>query len=257
MAKVTLSGTPSFVESNQWPQFVSAIEEHLPLQNLHWKSATRPSIRTIHQLSIALCSFDSSVLDVRPESLILDHPVLNIYALACEVSSIFACNLDLFKPSVQDIEAYKATMRKQLQEWRASLVSQPHQEWLVVLVSTPDTATGNKKRFQMKGSVLDRLRADFNSEKRDRCAHLVWSGNARDPTLWADFVSKMKEGIVAYLDAQTSAREEELRRMEGLRQLEGWSFATFCVLKVRSILQAVLVVFFSSYYPRMHSRVHS
>lgn len=86
MAQVTLSGTPSFVQSSQWNHFLSAVELHAPLQNLHWKSATSPSIRTIQQLEITLCSLDSSTLDTRPQFLILDSPLLHIYALICDVS---------------------------------------------------------------------------------------------------------------------------------------------------------------------------
>lgn len=88
MAQVTLSGTPSFVQSSQWNHFLSAVELHVPLQNLHWKSATRPSIRTIQQLEITLSSLDSSTLDARPQSLILDSPLLHVYVLTCDVSCL-------------------------------------------------------------------------------------------------------------------------------------------------------------------------
>lgn len=127
-------------------------------------------------------------------------------------------------------------MRRQLQDWRGSISYQFQQDWLIVLVSTPDAAAGNKKRFQMKGNVMDKLRADFNSDKRDRCAHLMWSSATQDPTLWADFVSKMKEGLVASIDTQISMREEELKRQENMRQTVDWTFSSFCIMKVRLLI---------------------
>lgn len=89
----------------------------------------------------------------------------------------------------------------------------------------------------MKGSVLDKLRADFNSDKRDRCAHLIWSSSTQDPTLWADFVSKMKEAAVASIDVRITLREDEIRRLENTRQNADWTFDSICMLKV-SIMRA-------------------
>lgn len=107
-----------------------------------------------------------------------------------------------------------------------------HREWLVILIVPPEIAAGSKKRFHMKGSVLDKLRADFNPDKRDRCAQLQWSSVLKDPTIWADVVSKMKEGVIACIDSYVSAREDELRKHESLRQTLDWDFTEFFKCKV-------------------------
>lgn len=108
--------------------------------------------------------------------------------------------------------------------------SNAYHEWLVILI-VPSEA-GSKKRFHMKGSILDKIRADFNTDKRDRCAQLQWSGVLKDPTIWADVVSKMKESVIACIDSYVSAREEELRRLESLHQVPDWDFAAFFECKV-------------------------
>lgn len=123
-----------------------------------------------------------------------------------------------------------------------TVATNPNNEWFVVHVSPPESAAAGKKRFQMKGSVLDKLRADFNpSDKRDRCAQLTWSPQLKDPTVWADFVSKMKECVLASLDFHVSSREEDLRKFEAQRQSKEWSFQSFFKLKVRWSVFAMFV----------------
>lgn len=60
-----------------------------------------------------------------------------------------------------------------------------------------------------------------------------------DPTLWMDFISKMKDGIVSSFDANVAQREEETKAMEGLRTMPGWNFCTFFILKVSIILSTL------------------
>lgn len=84
MAKVTLSGTPSFVEGDQWAHFTSALAECLPLRSLHWKSSSRPSIRTVQELDASLI-YKTSHDDCGARATILDTPLLNIYVTTCDV----------------------------------------------------------------------------------------------------------------------------------------------------------------------------
>lgn len=42
----------------------------------------------------------------------------------------------------------------------------------------------------------------------------------------------MKEGILTAFDSVVSQREEEVKRSEGQRQMPGWNFCTFFILKV-------------------------
>src|ERR1700733_6080277 len=88
MAKVTLCGTPSLVEGDQWATFASALEECLPLRSLHWKSSSRPSIRTIQELNIALLPQKNFRSGPGPRVMILDSPLLNIYVVSCDVSPV-------------------------------------------------------------------------------------------------------------------------------------------------------------------------
>ena len=102
----------------------------------------------------------------------------------------------------------------------------------------------------MKGSVLDRIKSDFNLDKRDRsgqydylfcilndptfrCVHLAWAAGQENPAAWAECINKIKDGILSAFDSAVVQREEDVKRSESQRLMPGWNFCTFFILKVR------------------------
>jgi hypothetical protein len=62
---------------------------------------------------------------------------------------------------------------------------------------------------------------------------LVWSTTGNEnPAVWADLITKIKDGILSAFDSAVTHREEEVKRSEGQRQMPGWNFCTFFILKV-------------------------
>lgn len=55
-----------------------------------------------------------------------------------------------------------------MKEWHATVSQRKNQEWLILQIVRPDARTAAGSFFAMKGSVLDRIKADFNLDKRDR-----------------------------------------------------------------------------------------
>jgi len=49
--------------------------------------------------------------------------------------------------------------------------------------------------------------------------------------LWAEFTEKMKEGIVSSFDQNVMSFEEDVRRLDSQRQMPGWNYCTFFILK--------------------------
>ncbi|KAF9438535.1 hypothetical protein BGZ76_007066 [Entomortierella beljakovae] len=49
--------------------------------------------------------------------------------------------------------------------------------------------------------------------------------------LWADFTDKMKEGIMTSFDQNVMTFEEDIRRLDSQRQMPGWNYCTFFILK--------------------------
>jgi len=172
---VTYAASPSLQSQNElWDQLRSALAAQLPLRNLHWKSASRSAIRTVQELPINLVAFES-VLGEHTSQIPgswLERPLLNFYVLTCEVRSTLHLEhgiglLNLFS---QDVESYKTTVRKQIKDWYAQATQRRNQEWMIVHLVSPDVRASGGTFLKMKGTVLDKIRADYNTEKRDRFA---------------------------------------------------------------------------------------
>ncbi|GBE82036.1 hypothetical protein SCP_0404120 [Sparassis crispa] len=213
---VTYAAPAVFLSTDHWKQLYAALLSQLPLRNIHWKSPSRPTIRTIQELDVKFVaseSFRDEPSSQVPQTL-LEKPLLNLYIVACE-----------------DNETYKNSVKRQIRDWHASVSQRKNQEWLIIHIVRPEGKATQGRMFQMKASVLDRIRADFNADKRDRCVQLVWATDYESPTAWAELISKVKEGILSAFDSALTQREEEVKRSEGQRQMPGWNFCTFFILK--------------------------
>ncbi|KAI0341805.1 hypothetical protein BDW22DRAFT_1377071 [Trametopsis cervina] len=213
---ITYSAPQPFLSTDHWKQVYAALLCQLPLRNLHWKPSTRPTIRTIQELQVDVVAADAKRDEHTyqvPQTL-LEKPLLNAYIVICE-----------------DTETYRNTVKKQIKDWHSSVTQRKNQEWLIIHIVRPDAKSTGARIFQMKTSVLDKIRADFNVDKKDRCVQLVWASDNDNPTAWAELIGKLKDGILAAFDAAVSQREDEVRRSEGQRQMPGWNFCTFFILK--------------------------
>ncbi|KAF7964535.1 hypothetical protein HWV62_6039, partial [Athelia sp. TMB] len=218
-ALVTYAAPQTFLFSESWKQILAALRAQLPLRNIHWKPPSRQSLRTIQELNVDLLPLDA----VRGENTsqipvtLLDKPLLNIFVITCE-----------------DPDNYRNVVKKQIKDWLSIVMQRKNQEWLLVQVVRPDAqprVAGGGGFFAMKGSILDRMKADFNTDKRDRCVQLTWATGQENPVVWVELISKVKEGIIYAFDSSFSQREDEVRRSEGQRLMPGWNFCTFFILK--------------------------
>lgn len=64
------------------------------------------------------------------------------------------------------------------------------------------------------------------------CVQLVWASDYDNPATWAELISKVKDGLLSAFDGAVAQREEDVRRSEGQRQMPGWNFCTYFILKV-------------------------
>ncbi|KAF7978139.1 hypothetical protein HWV62_1583 [Athelia sp. TMB] len=113
---------------------------------------------------------------------------------------------------MQDPDNYRNVVKKQIKDWLSIVMQRKNQEWLLVQVVRPDAqprVAGGGGFFAMKGSILDRMKADFNTDKRDRCVQLTWATGQENPVVWVELISKVKEGIIYAFDSSFSQREDE------------------------------------------------
>ena len=59
-------------------------------------------------------------------------------------------------------------MKKQIRDWHSGAIQRKNQEWLIIHVVPPDSKAAGGRLFQVKASVLDKIKADFNVDKKDR-----------------------------------------------------------------------------------------
>ncbi|KAF9466293.1 trafficking protein particle complex subunit 10 [Collybia nuda] len=214
---VSYSAPQTILSSAKWQQVRAALTAQLPLRNIHWKSASRTTIRTIQELDVSLVPLDT----IRDEHTqipvtLLEKPLLNIYIVVCQNT---------------DIEGYRTTVKKQIRDWHSVITMRKNQEWLILHIVKPDAKAPSGNFFQLKGSVYEKIKADFNSEKRERCVQVSWSSETDNPAVWAEFMNKVKDGVLSAFDSAVLQREEEVKRSESQRQMPGWNFCTFFILK--------------------------
>lgn len=68
----------------------------------------------------------------------------------------------------QDTETYKNIVKKQIKDWHTTALHRKHQEWLIIHIVPPDSKSTSARIFQVKASVLDKIKADFNVDRKDR-----------------------------------------------------------------------------------------
>lgn len=189
--KVLPAETPGLKE-----QLTTALQAHLPLADLQWKSSSRGTTRVIDSLNLELRDYKdvlagnaslasstsssggSSTTALPPQlnagNNLLERPYLHILYVGSDVSQPepgMCASLDAEAAQCQDNEVYRVTLRPQIREWIDSLQSLSSKkssalEWLIVHVTAQKT--GPAKFYQRKGSVYDKVRADFNTGKKDR-----------------------------------------------------------------------------------------
>lgn len=83
----TLHPTPSHSSSSSsvLHNAVAGIQAHLPLRNLHWKSSSRTSLRTIQEIDIDLVDLGEATSLRDKNTSVLDSPLVNMCLVVCEV----------------------------------------------------------------------------------------------------------------------------------------------------------------------------
>ncbi|CAG8715385.1 8938_t:CDS:2, partial [Funneliformis caledonium] len=215
--KVTVTYTDEF---GIWQHLADEFRQHFPLRNLHWKSAKGP-LRNIQVLGIELKRFNPDTTEkshMNPETL-LEKPYLNLYFVNCD-----------------DNEKYRQIVKNKIREWLNIVDSKRKQEWLIVYVTKQETMR-NAARYFMKGTVFDKIKADFNSSRRERCVQLRLSENdSEDYEAWQELITKIKEGILCSFDQHVITYEEEIKMFDSQRSLVGWNYCRSFILKERLAL---------------------
>jgi hypothetical protein len=176
--------------------------------------------------------------------------------------------LKLFLLRCDDVETYKASARKMLREWikthtppsqnsSSSSNQENHDafEWIIIHIVLPDPPGSSVWPSRASASVLDKIRSDFNGSSKsgmDRVCQIpstagvqvngvtvnpIPSGQGHDQFLqeanraWEDVLGKLKAWILSSFDLRVRQYEEDIKEKGSQRNIPGWNFCTFFVLK--------------------------
>lgn len=185
-------------------------------------------------------------------------PYLKIYLLQCnDVETYRASSRKLLRNWVTD-----HTLPSQSSTLLNSQENHDAFEWLIVhllpaptdeITSRPSIVarTESEKRqsssrwpSRSSSSVIEKIRADFTSKNGvDRVAQVHVAGSSGEDSRraqlqaqdekngWEDLIAKMKSLILASFDLRVNQYEEDIREKELQRNLPGWNFNTFFILK--------------------------
>ncbi|EXJ93285.1 hypothetical protein A1O1_01677 [Capronia coronata CBS 617.96] len=248
----------------------NSIEPHLsartPLRNLHWKSPNRP-LRSIPFLDVSLVrqdTSDGSQSNIRRHQIpgLRQTPYVKLYLLRCD-------DKETYNEKVRKEVRHWIKTQTSAAESKSSARGQENHdafEWLIVHVVLPGTAAASqpksvkhisletadstdsvnsKSKWPGKGSstVFDKLKADFNSaskaainrvaqvrlvESKDKSTALT-RGELEEQ--WQDLVESLKACILRSFDARVAQYEGDIRERDSQRNLPGWNFCTFFILK--------------------------
>ncbi|KAG0265540.1 hypothetical protein BG011_004568 [Mortierella polycephala] len=189
-------------ESGNWANIEKDLTARLPLRNLVWKPSNNRATRNIPMLDVELKRFSPETSKNLPPVTLLQNPYLNLYFVNCE-----------------DNETYRTTVRQHIKDWLQLVIQKKNQEWLIVHISSQEGARAAKF---LRSSVFDRIKM-----AQVRMADTEMS----EMELWADFTEKVKEGIVTSFDQNVLTFEEDIRRLDSQRQMPGWNYCKFFILK--------------------------
>lgn len=247
--------------ATQAAHVVSLLRAHLPLRNLLWRPSAgvqclRPEaqaepasvpIRTLREMPMQLVPLAAHDASDRRVPLLYRLPPVHLFFVSCD-----------------DSDVYRAQVRNEIRQWMAAL---PHHmppdyeglrttvdggrdvpahltpEYLIVLlpsnaaqVGAPGASAGKMGRFYTmnKGTVLEKLRADFNTSTTEHvlALHRVpASADDNDPTAWIELLARMKEATIASISRLVELQDRLSTTYDVTSTAPTWSLCTSMLRK--------------------------
>lgn len=137
------------------------------------------------------------------------------------------------------MEKYRVFAREKLLIWHDT-VNSKNQEWLIVYLENNERSVGTNKQSGMKNpfksTVLDKIRQDFNKNRRDRVIRInvndldIPVNNASQAS---SLISKIITGVFFSFDSMVAEYIHEIERLDALKALPGFNYFNYFMLKKR------------------------
>lgn len=193
------------------------ILQALPKESVEWKRTygRPPRAVTLNALFEPFLSVNeiNKVLSKKVDKL-LGCQVLHTYWIECS-----------------DVDTYKSNVRENIQAWFSHLKSIEFQDWLIILVETPESKKSNK--ILPRTTVLDKIKNDFGGKTPERCIALLdpIKGENKSPESWQTFLFRFRQALIAAFSRALTKFEEVVRTQREHRNELNWNFCNYFLLQ--------------------------
>uniref|UniRef100_A0A1Q3F869 Putative transmembrane protein n=1 Tax=Culex tarsalis TaxID=7177 RepID=A0A1Q3F869_CULTA len=193
------------------PHIVAA----LPADTAEWKRSYGRPVKNV-RVEASFQPFDAQALErFRDGSWsILNHPVLHVYVTECN-----------------DVEAYRASVKEEIDQWLRTLAGYNVTDWMILLVETLDVK--KSKNILPRTTVLDKIRVDFASKNGDRCLSLLNHSKfeMKATESFRCLLQRIRHLMLTGYNKNIVKYEELIRSNRENRIQENWNFIDYFLLQ--------------------------
>ncbi|KAF4107814.1 trafficking protein particle complex subunit 10 [Onychostoma macrolepis] len=201
-------------DQNLFTALYGSLTQQLPREPMEWRRSYGRAPKMIY-LEANFVQFKEELLPKEGNKALLTFPFLHIYWTDC-------C----------DTEAYKASVKEDMQRWQAALRLHGSVDWLIVVVES-DNKKKNKTNILPRTSIVDKIRNDFCNKQSDRCVALSdpLKESSRSQESWSSFLTKLRTLLLMSFTKNLGRFEDEMRTLREKRTEPGWSFCDYFMVQ--------------------------
>ncbi|XP_055614149.1 trafficking protein particle complex subunit 10 [Uranotaenia lowii] len=193
----------------------SHIVAALPTDTAEWKRSYGRPVKNV-RVGGTFRQFDAAALEKYRDGSwnIVDHPVLHIYVTECS-----------------DVEAYRGSVKEEIDQWLKVLNSFNVGDWMILLVETLDIK--KSKNILPRTTVLDKIRLDFASKNGDRCLSVLNSTKfeMKATESFRCLLQRIRHLMLTGYNKNIVKYEELIRSNRENRIQENWNFIDYFLLQ--------------------------
>ncbi|XP_051532316.1 trafficking protein particle complex subunit 10 isoform X1 [Myxocyprinus asiaticus] len=201
-------------DQNLFTALCSSLTQQLSREPMEWRRSYGRAPKMIY-LEANFVQFKEELLPKEENKALLTFPFLHIYWTDC-------C----------DTEAYKASVKEDMQRWQGVLRLHGSVDWLIVVVES-DNKKKNKTNILPRTSIVDKIRNDFCNKQSDRCVALSdpLKESSRSQESWSSFLTKLRTLLLMSFTRNLGLFEDEMRTLREKRTEPGWSFCDYFMVQ--------------------------
>ncbi|XP_058822162.1 trafficking protein particle complex subunit 10 [Topomyia yanbarensis] len=207
---LTYSGDTRLFKSLE-PHIIAA----LPSDTAEWKRSYGRPVKNV-RVEATFKPFDPSKLEMYNTGNwdIVDHPVLHLFVTECN-----------------DVEAYRASVKEEIDQWLKTLNSYNVTDWMIVLVETLDIK--KSKNILPRTTVLDKIRLDFASKNGDRCLSILnpTKFEMKATESFRCLLQRIRHLMLTGYNKNIVKYEDLIRTNRENRVQENWNFIDYFLLQ--------------------------